>query len=99
MEDYTYDPEPTEPFLLMDEKKKCCDIMRKTGVIPTPASDKEIQAILFWLNHARLDYPMFISYEYKDCCFQIDEDHKWVLSFKNNDLMFSEMLYGRSNLW
>ena len=99
MEDYTYDKDPTEPFLLTDERKKCCDIMRETGVIPTPASDKEIQTILFWLNSAKLGYPMFVSYEYKDCCFQIDESHKWILSFKNNDLMFSEMLYGRRNLW
>lgn len=99
MEDYIYDKDPTEPFLLTDERKRCCDIMRETGVIPTPASDKEIQTILSWLNSAKLDYPMFVSYEYKDCCFQIDESHKWVLSFKNNDLMFSEMLYGRRNLW
>lgn len=98
MDDF-YDIDPTEPFLLMEERKKCCDMMRATGEFPRQATDNEIQAILFWLNSVKLDYPMFISYNYKDCCFQIDENHKWVLSYKNNDLMFSEMLYGRSNLW
>lgn len=104
MEDYTYDyeyqdPDPTEPFLTMDEKKKCCDIMRSTGNIPHPATDNEISAILNWLNGSKTNYPMFVCYEYKDCCFQIMEDHKWALSHKNNDLMFRELLYGRSNLW
>ncbi len=100
MEDfYNYDPDPTESFLTMDEKKKCCDIMRATGNIPQPATDNEIKAILNWLNGAKLNYPMFISYDYKDCCFQITEEHRWELSYKNKDLMFNEMLYGRSNLW
>ena len=98
MEDYTYDPEPTEPFLTMDEKKKCCDMMRSTGDIPQPATENEITAILNWLNHVQTDWPDLISYNYKDCCFQKDYG-KWDLSYKNNDLMFSEMLYGRSNLW
>lgn len=99
MEDYIYDLEPTEPFLTMDEKKKCCDIMRSTGEIPQPATDNEISAILNWLNHAQTNWPVLISYNYKDCCFQLVAENHWELSHKNNDLMFSEMLYGRSNLW
>ena len=98
MEDYTYDPEPTESFLSLTEKKKCCDIMRSTGVIPTPAKENEIKAILLWLNKTKSDYPNLVCYNYKDCCFQKDNG-VWDLSYKNNDLMFSEMLYGGVNLW
>lgn len=93
MEEYE---DPTQPFLTSEERKNICDIMRKTGTIPQPATEQEISTIIAWLGWTKQNWPNCMTYYYKDCCFQKD-DGLWEVSYKNNDLMFSEVLYGRSN--
>ena len=93
MEQFDYDIDPTEPFLTTEENKRVCELMR-AGNMPQPATDQEITTIIAWLGWTKKDWPNCMTYYYKDCCFQ-KENNIWELSYKNKDLMYSELLYGR----
>lgn len=93
MENYE---DPTAPFLTASENKEICNIIRKTGNIPQPATEQEINTIIAWLGWTKKDWPNLMTYYYKDCCFQKDCG-LWDVSYKNKDLMYSELLYGRIN--
>lgn len=94
MDDFDYDIDPTKPFLTAQENKQVVEIMKKTGVVPQPATDQEITTIIAWLAWTKKDWPNLMTYEYKDCCFQKD-NNVWELSHRNKDLMYSELLYRR----
>jgi len=94
MEEFYIDQDPTAPFLTEKERTACCDIMRKTNLIPAPLSDQEISTVIAWLSWAKKEWPNMMTYYYKDCCFQ-KENGMWDLSYRNKDLMFSELLYRR----
>jgi hypothetical protein len=83
-------------YLTPEANRQCVEIMKKTGVVPQPATDSEAKAIVAWLNYSKKDMLNLMTHVYKDCVFQ-KRNGSWVLATRNNNFLYMDLLKGKQN--
>ncbi len=83
-------------YLTPEANRQCVEIMKKTGIIPRPATDSEAKAIIAWLDCSKKDMPNLMTHVYKDCVFQ-KRKGSWFLVTRNNNFLYMDLLKGKQN--
>lgn len=83
-------------YLTPEANRQCVEIMKKTGIVPQPATDDEAKAIVAWLDYSKKDMPNLMTHVYKDCVFQ-KRNGSWVLATRNNNFLYMDLLKGKQN--